>query len=107
MPDDRSSGLPGGSGYIRFNGMDGSGIIPEIPDKKRSKNQNNSLEDSEKKEDQEELKDSTYVDRSAQLRATLNSLAMMNVADVLKSKSDKEKSKKQDVKKDEKIENKN
>lgn len=104
MPDDRSSGLPGGSGYIRFNGMDGSGVIPEIPDKKRSKNQSDHPEDSEKKENQEELKESQYIDRSAQLRATLNSLAMMNVADVLKSKSDKEKIHKQDVKKNEKIE---
>jgi hypothetical protein len=105
MPDDRSSGLQGGSGYIRFNGMDGSGIIPEIPDKKRSKNQSGQAEEDEKKETQVELKNSEYVDRSAQLRATLNSLAMLNVADVLKNKSDKEKLKNKDVKKDETSQN--
>jgi len=87
MPDDRSSGLLGGSGYIRINGMDNAGIIPGIPDKKRSKDQRQQSDEDKKKENNEEFKNSEYVDRSAQLSATLNSLAMLNVADVLKNKS--------------------
>jgi len=86
MPDDRSSGL-GGKGYIRIGGMDNSGIIPGIPDKKRSKDQHQQSDEDKKKNNNDELKNSEYVDRSAQLSATLNSLAMLNVADVLKNKS--------------------
>lgn len=37
------------------------------------------------REDEEFRPDERYVDRSAQLRATLNSLAMMNVANIMKS----------------------
>ena len=41
----------------------------------------------QKREDDEENQDSQkYTDRSAQLRATLNSLAMMNVANVINSR---------------------
>ncbi|MDD3013126.1 MAG: hypothetical protein PHC34_05430 [Candidatus Gastranaerophilales bacterium] len=87
MPDDRPSGLSGSSGYIRFNGMDNSGIIPGIPDKKRSRDQHQQSDEDKNKENKDELKSSEYVDRSAQLSATLDSLAMLNVADVLKNKS--------------------
>ena len=41
----------------------------------------------QKREDDDENQDSQkYTDRSAQLRATLNSLAMMNVANVINSR---------------------
>lgn len=87
MPDDRSSGYLGGGGYIRFNGKDHSGIVSGIPDKKRSKNHHQQSDEDENTENKDELRNSEYVDRSAQLSATLNSLAMLNVADVLKNKA--------------------
>ena len=37
-------------------------------------------------QDEEEMQESTFVDRSAQLRATLNSLAALNAANVVKAK---------------------
>ena len=46
--------------------------------------------------------DNQFVDRSAQLRATLNSLAMMNVANIIKKKKKTEETKKQS--KDKKVE---
>jgi len=88
MPDDRSSGSFGSSGYIRFSGIDGSGRVPGLLDKKRSKDQHPQPEKDDK-DDKKEFKSSEFVDRSAQIRATLNSLAMLNVADVLKNKSNK------------------
>ena len=46
----------------------------------------------EEDETEENLENDTpYVDRSAQLNASLNSLAMMNVINVLKKSKDKEK----------------
>ena len=42
-------------------------------------------------EDEQTQKGSQYVDRSAQLRATLNSLAMLNVANVLNERKRLEK----------------
>lgn len=83
MADDRSSGFYG-SGYVRFNTSDNSGSVAGIPNKKRSKDQQPESDEKEKGEKKDELKDSEYVDRSAQLRATLNSLAMLNVASVIK-----------------------
>ncbi len=47
--------------------------------------------------------DNNFVDRSAQLRATLNSLAMMNVANIIKNKKKFADEKK--PKKDKKVEN--
>ncbi|MDD3150579.1 MAG: hypothetical protein PHV68_07060 [Candidatus Gastranaerophilales bacterium] len=45
----------------------------------------------EKKDDEEnkEFKESEFVDRSAQLNASLNSLAMMNVAGIMKKNNPK------------------
>lgn len=49
-------------------------------------------QEQEEEETDENLEDSNpYVDRSAQLNASLNSLAMMNVINVLKKGKDREK----------------
>lgn len=90
MPDDRSSGYFGGSSFVRFNSADTSGSASGIPDKKRSKEQQAEAEKDEK--DEETNKDgnqnnSEFVDRSAQLRASLNSLAMLNFSSVIKDKN--------------------
>lgn len=85
MPDDRSSGFFGGSGgVVRFNNNDSAS---RIPDKKRSRNQQQEPDNEEEKREDNEFNNSEFVDRSAQLSATLNSLAMINVANVLKNKS--------------------
>lgn len=99
MPDDRQSGLSG-SGLIRFNRSD-YGSISGVPDKRRSKNQQ---EQEEKKEESEESPKPEYVDRSAQLRATLNSLAMLNVASVIKTKHNHPESASKNVEEDEELE---
>lgn len=41
------------------------------------------------REEEQMMMDEPFVDRSAQLRATLNSLAMMNVANIIKTKKNK------------------
>jgi len=79
--DNRSAGFFGIGGAFNFKSGDISGTAAKnqddkmgpgteygaIPDKEEEQNQNNE----------------PFIDRSAQLRATLNSLAMMNVANVL------------------------
>ena len=103
MPDDRSSGFMGGSAFVRFNQSDNAS---RIPDKKRSKDENQSQESDDDQNDNKSgksLRQSEFVDRSAQLRATLNSLAMLNAANVLKDKNNHKNSqaiKSIDVKKD-------
>ncbi|MFA7657804.1 MAG: hypothetical protein WCY19_00050 [Candidatus Gastranaerophilaceae bacterium] len=81
MVDNRSAGFFGIGGAFNFKSGDISGTAAKnqddkmgpgteygaIPDKEEEQNQNNE----------------PFIDRSAQLRATLNSLAMMNVANVL------------------------
>jgi len=47
-------------------------------------------EEKEPEEENDKLKQSEFVDRSAQLRASLNSLAMLNVVSVKKKKAPKE-----------------
>ena len=84
MVDNRSAGFFGIGGAFNFKSGDISGTAANtqddkmgpgteygmIPDKEEDYNQNSQ----------------PFVDRSAQLRATLNSLAMMNVASVLNEK---------------------
>lgn len=54
--------------------------------------------------EEEFVPDNQFVDRSAQLRATLNSLAMMNVANIIKSKSKKDKTEEKKSKKEKVVE---
>ncbi len=51
------------------------------------------------REEEQMMPDERYVDRSAQLKATLNSLAMMNVANIIKKSKDLQNSEK-DTKKE-------
>ena len=82
MPDNGQSGL--GSSIIRFNGS--SGTVSGVPDKKRSRDENEPNDKNKKDNNEQEGAKSEYVDRSAQLRATLNSLALLNVANIKKTK---------------------
>jgi len=77
------------------NGMNNVGLFrPSITmqnsDVGNNPNEKNSSEEyfgrQQKEEEQEEFKQSEYVDKSAQLRATLSSLASLNAASVIRIK---------------------
>lgn len=84
MVDNRSAGVLGIGGAFNFKSGDISGTAAKTSDDKMG--QGTEYFAQEQKEEQDESKQTPYTDRSAQLSATLNSLAMMNVAGVLKSK---------------------
>ena len=98
MVDNRSAGFFGIGGSFNFKSGDISGTAAKTADDRQSP----SMEYFQQGEPQEEgnnFSESQFVDRSAQLNATLNSLAMMNVANLIK-KNKEEKSKLEDNKKD-------
>lgn len=81
MVDNRSTGVFGLSGSLNFKSGDISGTAAKTSDEKMG--QGSEYFQMEQGEEQQEQKNQ-YTDRSAQLRATLNSLALMNVAGVIK-----------------------
>lgn len=85
MVDNRSAGFFGIGGSFNFKSGDISGTAAKTQDDKMG--QGNEYFAQQKREEEEENSESEkYTDRSAQLRATLNSLAMMNVANVINSR---------------------
>lgn len=85
MVDNRSAGFFGIGGSFNFKSGDISGTAARTQDDKMG--QGNEYFAQQKREEEEENSESQkYTDRSAQLRATLNSLAMMNVANVINSR---------------------
>ena len=90
MPDDRSSGL--NSRFVSFKGLDSNASA--IPNKKNSRDQNSGSKEDKDKDENNEHKESEFMDRSAQLRASLNSLAMLNVVNVIKKNDPNNKTKK-------------
>lgn len=85
MVDNRSAGFFGIGGSFNFKSGDISGTAAKTQDDKMG--QGGEYFAQQKREEDEENQDSQkYTDRSAQLRATLNSLAMMNVANVINSR---------------------
>ena len=99
MVDNRSAGFFGIGGSFNFKSGDISGTAAKTQDDKMG--QGNEYFAQQKREEEEENSDSQkYTDRSAILRATLNSLAMMNVANVINSrkKALEEQKNRQDVK---------
>ena len=106
MVDNRSAGFFGIGGSFNFKSGDISGTAARTQDDKMG--QGGEYFAQQKREEEEEQNESEkYMDRSAVLRATLNSLAMMNVANVINSKKkqllqdEKTKNNKQNQKKDE------
>lgn len=82
MVDNRSSGALGISGSFNFKPNDASGSANKMSDEKMGQGSEYAMLTGE----QEEMRpDESFVDRSAQLKATLNSLAMVNVAGILKN----------------------
>lgn len=81
MVDNRSAGFYGIGGAFNFKSGDISGTAAKSQDDKMGPG----TEYGEIPQGEEEYyqQQQPFIDRSAQLRATLNSLAMMNVANVL------------------------
>ncbi len=85
MVDNRSAGFFGIGGSFNFKSGDISGTAAKTQDDKMG--QGGEYFAQQKQAEEEENSDSQkYTDRSAVLRATLNSLAMMNVANVINSR---------------------
>ena len=88
MVDNRSAGFYGIGGAFNFKSGDPSGTAAKMSQEKYG-SEAMYLPPAEGEEDGEYYNNEPYVDRSALLRATLNSLAMSNVASVLNSKKHK------------------
>ena len=85
MVDNRSAGFFGIGGAFNFKSGDISGTAAKTQDDKMG--QGGEYFAQQPKEDENERPEhEKYMDRSAVLRATLNSLAMMNVANVINAK---------------------
>lgn len=85
MVDNRSAGFFGIGGAFNFKSGDISGTAARTQDDKMG--QGSEYFALQKKEEEEQGEGyEKYMDRSAVLRATLNSLAMMNVANVINAK---------------------
>ncbi len=90
MVDNRSAGFYGIGGAFNFKSGDPSGTAAKMSQEKYG-SEAMYLPPVEGEEDGSEFANQSFVDRSALLRATLNSLAMTNVASVLNSKRHKKK----------------
>lgn len=84
MVDNRSAGFFGIGGGFNFKSGDISGTAAKNQDDKMGPG--TEYGEIPQKEEEQYYRTEPFVDRSAQLRATLNSLAMMNVANVLNNK---------------------
>jgi len=85
MVDNRAAGFYGVAGAFNFKSGDISGTAAKTSDDRASQGTEYGRVDAEE-EEQQAVNGNKYVDNSAQLNATLNSLAMMNVASVINSK---------------------
>ena len=85
MVDNRSAGFFGIGGSFNFKSGDISGTAAKTQDDKMGQG-SEYFAQQRREEEEENLESEKYTDRSAQLRATLNSLAMMNVANVINSR---------------------
>jgi len=85
MVDNRSAGFFGIGGAFNFKSGDISGTAARTQDDKMGQGGEYFAQQQEEEENIEQGSEK-YMDRSAVLRATLNSLAMMNVANVINAK---------------------
>ena len=88
MVDNRSAGFFGIGGAFNFKSGDPSGTAAKMSQDKYG-SEAMYLPPVEGEEEGENLYNQEFVDRSALLRATLNSLAMTNVASVINSRKHK------------------
>ncbi len=87
MVDNRSAGFFGIGGSFNFKSGDISGTAAKLSDDKMG--QGGEYFSQRHAEEEPVPQSNQYMDQSAVLRATLNSLAMMNVANVLNAKKRK------------------
>lgn len=87
MVDNRSAGFFGIGGAFNFKSGDISGTAAKLSDDKMG--QGGEYFSQRGQEEEMPVQQNQYMDQSAVLRATLNSLAMMNVANVLNAKKRK------------------
>ncbi len=87
MVDNRSAGFFGIGGAFNFKSGDISGTAAKLSDDKMG--QGGEYFSQRGQEEEAPAPANQYMDQSAVLRATLNSLAMMNVANVLNAKKRK------------------
>lgn len=87
MVDNRSAGFFGIGGSFNFKSGDISGTAARTQDDKMG--QGGEYFAQQKKENDDAEQNNKYMDQSAVLRATLNSLAMMNVANVINARKKK------------------
>ena len=92
MVDNRSAGFYGIGGGFNFKSGDISGTAAKTSDDKQDQGTEYTL--LRRGQQQEEEKEK-FVDRSAQLRASLNTLAALNAANIKLKKEDEKKSKNQ------------
>ncbi len=85
MVDNRAAGFYGVAGAFNFKSGDISGTAAKTSDDRASQGTEYGRVNAEE-EEQQAVNANKYVDNSAQLNATLSSLAMMNVASVINSK---------------------
>lgn len=90
MVDNRSAGFYGIGGSFNFKSGDPSGTAAKMSQEKYG-SEAMYLPPVEDEEGWENFENQPFVDRSALLKATLNSLAMNNVASVLNAKKHKKK----------------
>ncbi len=84
MVDNRSAGYFGIGGAFNFKSGDISGTAAKLSDDKMGQG-GEYFAQQQAEEEQQTQQPEKYMDQSAVLRATLNSLAMMNVANVINS----------------------
>ena len=87
MVDNRSAGFFGIGGAFNFKSGDISGTAAKLSDDKMG--QGGEYFSQRGGEEEQQAPANQYMDQSAVLRATLNSLAMMNVANVINAKKRK------------------
>ena len=83
MVDNRSAGILGIGGGINFKSGDISGTAAKTADDRASQGTEYFLQEGEEAQSSQNQE---YIDRSMQLRASLNSLALLNVVSVLQNK---------------------
>ena len=88
MVDNRSAGFFGIGGAFNFKSGDISGTAAKLSDDKMGQG-GEYFSQRGGEEEEMPIQQNQYMDQSAVLRATLNSLAMMNVANVLNAKKRK------------------
>ncbi len=85
MVDTRSAGAFGIAGALNFRSGDISGTAAKTADDRASRGTEYYRQNKDEDDNMSRFGYDNYMDRSAQLHATLNSLALMNVAGIIKN----------------------